>query len=123
MTEATRFDRELFADYIHKKLKKEIALHHIVAVLTILLDEMVIELKRGQEVIVKNFGTFVLKTLKDREHHNVRTGERMISPGKKVLRLKMPRKITLYLLRRLDIDKTFGPPHIERDPTTTKENG
>jgi nucleoid DNA-binding protein len=123
MTEAARFDRELFADYIHKKLHKEIALHHIVAVLALLLDEVVLELKRGNEIVIKNFGYFVLKTLKAREHHNVRSGERIISPGKKVLRLHLEKKIRKYLLQRLDIDNTFGSPYNGSDPTTTKENG
>lgn len=124
MSETTRFDRETFADYLHKRLKKEIALHHIVAVLALLLDEMVIELKKGNEVVIKNFGYLVLKTLKPREHHSVVSGERVISPGRKVLRLHLEKKIRKYLLRRLDIDKTFGPSYIDTNQKlTTKENG
>jgi nucleoid DNA-binding protein len=116
MSQATKFDREMVCDYLHKKLKQDIAKHHIEAVLSILLDEISNELKRGGAIVIKNFGRLFLKTMKPREHHNVVSGERVVSPGKRVLRLRLEEKIRKYLLKRLDIDKTFGAPYNEDAP-------
>jgi nucleoid DNA-binding protein len=53
-------------------------------------------LDTGEDVIIKDFGTFFERTMKERVGRNPNTGEKLTIPEKKVVRFKAHSKIKFY---------------------------
>lgn len=82
---------------------------HILPVLKILIEEMLIEIKRsGLDVI--GLGRFEIRQLKDHGHNDINnSGQWIVSPGLKKMRLILEEPLRLILLDRLSRRKTFPP--------------
>jgi nucleoid DNA-binding protein len=103
----TSVDRRVLWKYVNRKFKGTIHHYHVLAVITILFDEMVKDLKQGKQIEIANFGTLSLKQMKPRFHHDVRLKRMVHVPGRRTLRFALASKIRNKLCLSLDIDRTF----------------
>lgn len=88
--------------YVNRKIKRLIHHYHVFAVISILFDEMIQDLKAGKEIKITNLGVLVLKETPARRYHNVRLRCVMEAPGHRVLRLFLSKPIRKKLCESLD---------------------
>ena len=100
-------DKRTLWQFINRKFRGVIHHYHVLAVITILFEEMISDLKQGKSIEIFNLGTISLKQMKSRKYHNVRHRQMMFAPGRKVLRFSLSNKIRKKLCDNLDIDKTL----------------
>lgn len=93
--------------FVNRKIKRLIHHYHVSAVITILFEEMVKDLKQGKAIRVANLGTITLKPTKPRWYHNVRLRKMVLSPGYRVMRFVLAPTIHKKLIEFLDLDKTL----------------
>jgi nucleoid DNA-binding protein len=93
--------------YVNIKLNRAIHRHHVLAVITLLFEEMVKDLRQGKEIIIANFGTIALQPTKPRWYHNVRLQKMMLSPGYHLIKIILTSRFHKKLVKLLDIDKTL----------------
>jgi nucleoid DNA-binding protein len=96
-----------FWRYVNQKIKRSINHYHVFSVITILFEELLIDLKNGKDIKVFNLGTLSLRPTKPRKYYDVRFQKVMQSEGHKILRFILARPISKKLRALLDIDKTF----------------
>ncbi|HEY5267689.1 MAG TPA: HU family DNA-binding protein [Candidatus Saccharimonadales bacterium] len=89
--------------YVNRKVKRLIHHYHVFAIISILFDEMIQDLKAGKEIKITNLGILVLKEMPPRKYHNVRLRCVMEAPGHRVLRLFLSKPIRKKLCESLDI--------------------
>lgn len=92
---------------VNKKVKRFIHHYHVFAIITILFEEMLVDLKNSKDIKILNLGTISLKNMKPRHYHNVVEKKVMLSTPHKILRFKLFSKIKKKICKHLDIDKTF----------------
>ena len=61
LAEPQHISTELFVQYVAKKFEGRIALDHIRAIILILIEELIAEVKNGQTITIKNVGKLYLK--------------------------------------------------------------
>jgi nucleoid DNA-binding protein len=93
--------------YVNRKIKRLIHHYHVFAVISILFEELVRDLRAGKEVKIVNLGTFLLKEMPPRRYHDVRFHQMMQSPGYRVMRLFLAKPIRKKLCESLDLDNEF----------------
>jgi nucleoid DNA-binding protein len=96
-----------FWRYVNKKIKRSIHHYHVYSVITILFEEMLIDLKQGKEIKIFNLGTLSLGTTKPRKYYDVRFQKVMQSAGHRILRFILAPLLSKKLRALLDIEKTF----------------
>jgi nucleoid DNA-binding protein len=97
----------IFWRYVNKKIKRSINHYHVLSVITILFEEMLIDLKQGKEIKIFNLGTLTLGLTKPRKYYDVRFQKVMQSEGHKILRFILAPTLSKKLRALLDIDRTF----------------
>jgi nucleoid DNA-binding protein len=100
-------DKRTLWQYVNRKFKGIIHHYHVLAVITILFEEMISDLKQGKQIDIFNLGTLSLKQMKPRQYHDVRHRRMMHAQGRRVLRFSLSSKIRKKLCDNLDIDKTL----------------
>ena len=113
------FERFRFVRYAQKILAPIFLGAHILSVFTILLEEIIMDLDAGKEIVVGGFGHFWLHQVADRAH--VFRGERLISAGKRALRFSLDKKYRNYLVDNLDLEKTYPDHYTTGDEQKTTE--
>jgi nucleoid DNA-binding protein len=94
---------------VNKKIKRyKIVSSDVLAILNILLDEMLIDLKNGKEIKIMHFGTFSLRKTKPRKYFDWLQHKFLISPGYFILRFRLSPKLNEHLHRTIDTQRTFG---------------
>lgn len=93
--------------YVNRKINRLIHHAHVLSVITILFEEMILDLKSGKEINIHNFGKLSLQETKPRYYHDVRYNQVMQSESHRILRFKLAPPIRKKLRALLDIDKTF----------------
>jgi len=73
-----------YPNFLKKDLEKS---------LNIILNEIKSALNKGENVELRGFGTWSIKTQKARLSRNPRTGEKIETPEKKKIRFKMSNKL------------------------------
>ena len=73
-----------YPNFLKKDLEKS---------LNIILNEIKSALNKGENVELRGFGTWSIKTQKARLSRNQRTGEKIETPKKKKIRFKMSKKL------------------------------
>jgi nucleoid DNA-binding protein len=81
----------------------------VLAILNILFEELLIEMKSGKTLPIIGFGHFEIKQLKEHGHNDYQTHTWMISPGRKHIRFLLDEGLKGCLLRHLSRRKTFPP--------------
>lgn len=99
--------KRAFWRYVNIKIKRTIHHYHVFAVISILFEEMLKDLKQEKEIKIFNLGSLFLKQTKPRWYHDVTKKQVVLSEGKKILKFKLARKLKKRLTGNLDIDKTF----------------
>src|SRR5271163_5000496 len=79
--------------YVNRKIKRLVHHYHVFAVISILFEEMVKDLRASKEIKIANFGTLILKNTPPRKYHDVRLRQIMQSPGHRVMRLFLSKSI------------------------------
>lgn len=99
--------KRIFWRYVNIKIKRTIHHYHVFAVISILFEEMLKDLKQGKEIEIFNLGSLFLKQTKPRLYHDVNKKQVVLSKGYKILKFKLARKLKKKLTGNLDIDRTF----------------
>jgi nucleoid DNA-binding protein len=81
----------------------------VYAVLKIVFEELLTDLKNGIERPIIGFGKFSIRHFPDREHNDLKTHARIVSPGRNNIRFKLDTGLTQTLLTNLSRRKTFPP--------------
>ena len=93
--------------YVNRKIKHIVHYYDVFAVISILFDEMVKDLKQGKSIRIANLGTISLQPTKPRWYHNVKLRKMVLSPGYRVMRFVLTPKIHKKLIQLIDLDKTL----------------
>ncbi len=93
--------------YVNRKIRRIIHHYHVFSVVTILFDEMIADLLKGNRIKIFNFGTLTLKQLRPRGYFDVRFQKVMQSKGYKILRFTLAPAFRKKLVDHLDLDKTL----------------
>ena len=103
----TNVTKRIFWRYVNLKIKRIIHHYHVFAVISILFEEILKDLKDGKEVKVFNLGTIFLKETKPRLYHDVNKRQVVLSDKRKILKFRLAPKLKKRLSESLDIDRTF----------------
>jgi nucleoid DNA-binding protein len=94
--------------YVNRKIRRLAHRYHVFAVISILFEEMIKDLRQGKIIKISNLGTITLQPTKPRWYHNVALRKMVLSPGHRILRFSLAKPIHKKLVELLDIDKTLG---------------
>lgn len=93
--------------YVNKKINRFIHHYHVFSIITILFEEILYDLKRGEDIKIFNLGTISLQETSPRWYHNVVKKQLMLSDKHRILRFVLTSKIKKKLCSHLNIDLTF----------------
>lgn len=93
--------------YVNRKIKRTVHRYHVFAVISILFEEMIKDLRQGKDIKIANLGTITLQPTKPRWYHHVTLRKMMLSPGRHVMRFLLAKPIHKKLVKSLDLDKNF----------------
>jgi nucleoid DNA-binding protein len=85
---------------ITKKINHSIHRLHVMSIISVLIDEMIKELKRGGEIKIPNFGTLKINDLKPKKIRSISTNKIKFAKRTKSLRFRLSKKISKYLSDR-----------------------
>ena len=88
--------------YVNKKINRFTHHYHVLSIITILFEEMLVDLKRGKEIRIHNFGTLELKQLKPRNHFDVIKQKVVLAEPHKIIRFTLAPLIKKKLVAHLD---------------------
>jgi nucleoid DNA-binding protein len=91
--------------YIRVKIKYKVESKHVLAVVSILFDEMIKDLKNGKIINIYNFGKLRLKQMKPRTYFHIVHRKLMHADGKKLLRFNLHRNLKTKLRNLLDLER------------------
>ncbi len=100
-------DKRALWRYVNQKIKRIIHHYHVISVITILFDEMLVDLIAGKKIKVFNFGTLSLKQLNPRKYFDVRFQRVMQANGHRIMRFTLAPAFRKKLVDHLDLDKTL----------------
>jgi nucleoid DNA-binding protein len=88
--------------YVEKGINRFIQTYHIASIISILLDEMLEDLKAGKKIKITNFGVLYLQKAIPRKYWDVIQQKVIETPGHPRLRFELSRHIRRKLLTHLD---------------------
>lgn len=88
--------------YVNNKINRAIHHYHVLSVISILFDEILVELKTKGEIKIHNFGSLILKNLKPRRYFDITRQRLMESSGYKILRFNLAPGLRKKLISHLD---------------------
>ena len=103
----TNVTKRIFWRYVNVKIKRIIHHYHVFAVISILFEEMLKDLKEGKEIKIFNLGSLWLKDTEPRLYHDVNKRQVVLSEKRRILKFRLARKLKKRLTASLDIDRTF----------------
>ncbi len=92
---------------VAKKLNHTIHHIHIANVISMFIDEFMIELQQKEQINISNFCSFKLEKSKPRKFHNVRKRRFAVSSGTSLLKIKLSRSLRNRIIQNMDLIKTF----------------
>lgn len=93
--------------YVNRKIKRLVHRYHVFAIISILFEEMVKDLRQGKPIKVANLGIITLQPTPPRWYHHVRLHQMVFSPGHRIMRFSLSKPIHKKLIELLDLDRTF----------------
>jgi nucleoid DNA-binding protein len=114
MIKFKNIDKLQFCNIIYNRIKqstlidKKIDKNHIVSIVSILFEEMLLDLSSGKKFNIGNFGKFFIKKMKPRKFFNVTQMKVTESVGNKILKFKFSQQNRRKILDSIDVEKTFG---------------
>jgi nucleoid DNA-binding protein len=103
----TSISKKILWRYVNKKLNYSIHHYHVFSVISILFEELVKDWSAGKEIMINNFGTFVLQQMPNRHYHDFRDGTIKLGTGHKLLHMFLSDKLKKKLTKHLDIEDTW----------------
>lgn len=97
-------NKDKFWSLLTKETNRFVHSFHIMAVMSILIDEIRKDLVAGKDIKIANFGTFKLKQTNQRNFKSVVTNNIETSKRKNKLELKLMPKLARYIARKIDED-------------------
>lgn len=94
--------------YVNQKIKRLVHRYHVLAVITLLFEEMVKDLRAGKLIKIINLGTISLQETKPRWYHHVKLRRMVLSPAHRVMRFVLANAVHKKIIEFLDIDRTLG---------------
>lgn len=88
--------------FVNKKINRAIHHYHVLSVITLLFDEILLDLKRNVDLKIFNLGTLTLKTLKPRRYFDVTQQQVMLGKSHRILRFNLSPRLRKKLIRHLD---------------------
>jgi nucleoid DNA-binding protein len=88
--------------FISRDVKHFVHNLHIFAVISILVDEILKDLKEGKEIKIVNFGTLKIEKTKPKKFRNIKTAKFEISKPKNKLKLKLSRRLKKFVAEKKD---------------------
>jgi len=88
--------------FVNLKIKRIIHHYHVFSIITILFNEVISDLLKGNKIKIFNFGTLILKKLKPRRHFNIKFQKVMQAKGHKILRFTLAPAFRKKLVDHLD---------------------
>jgi hypothetical protein len=101
-------NKKLFWRILNKKTKNKTHHYHVFAVLSILFEEMIKDLKSNKRIKIFNFASILLENKKPKKYFDVRHQKIMISKGSKRLKISLIKKFRDKLINYLDVDASIG---------------
>lgn len=105
MFEGNSFSKRMLWRYVNLKINRIIHHYHVFSVITILFEEIIKELKQGNEIKIHNLGSLALKDAKPRLYHNVVFNKMMMSKGNRILKFTLVNNIRKKLCSSLTKNK------------------
>ena len=102
-TNRISFTKDPFWRYVNIKIDHVLGRLHVLSVITILFEEIVKDLLAGKEIKIHNFGSLILKDTPPRRYHNVWKMCMMESPGYRILRFYLTKKLSSTLCKAIDM--------------------
>lgn len=96
--------------YVNRKINRSVHRYHVFAVISILFEEMVKDLRDGKPIKIGNLGTIVLQPTKPRWYHHVVLQKMVLSPGYRVMRFFLATPIHKKIVKALDLDSISKAP-------------
>jgi nucleoid DNA-binding protein len=97
-------NKRLFWRYVNIKLNRAIHSYHVFSILSILLEEIIEDLKKSKEIKIINFATISLNDTKPKKYFDVRYQKIMESKGGRLIKIDLSKKIKKKLIQYLDVD-------------------
>jgi len=92
---------------VTKRLKHNIHHIHIANVISIFVDEFLLNLQQKENINIPNFCHFKLEMSKPRKFHNLQKQRFAISEGKILLKIKLSKSLRNKIIQNMDLIKTF----------------
>jgi nucleoid DNA-binding protein len=93
--------------YVNRKIKRLVHRYHVFAIISILFEEMIKDLRQGKSIRVANLGTITLQPTPPRWYHHVRLRQMVFSSGHRIMRFSLAKPIHKKLVAFLDLDKSL----------------
>jgi nucleoid DNA-binding protein len=94
--------------YMNSKLRGLIHSYATIAVLNILFEEMIADLKAGKTIEIFNFCTFNVKDWKPHKIFDIYNGIVKMTNGYRELKIKLNDDLEKVLIDNIDVKKTFN---------------
>ena len=89
--------------YVNLMIHRTIHHYHVFSVISILFDEILIELKNKGQLKINNLGILTLKKMKPRSYFNIIEQKVMRAEGNRILRFTLAPLIRKKIVSHLDI--------------------
>lgn len=100
-------NKKILSEYTYNMLGGEIEYKHILAVASILLEEIAKDMLNNKSIKIHNFMKMKIFNRKATEYHNCKTRKITLSPATKHIRMTFLPKVKRIFLDSLDVDKTL----------------
>ncbi len=100
-----KIDRVALSKYVNRKIKRKINHHHVFSVISILIDELIEDLKQDKQFKIINLGIFGVKRTAPRKYFIKFRNKHLITRSKRKIFFKVANKFKKKLISFLDIDK------------------
>lgn len=100
-----RIDKKSLWIYINKKINRAVHHYHVFSVLSLLVEEILQDLKQGKNIKIFNFGNFQLLKNKPMVITQVDTKQKVLIPGTYRIKFKISPRLRKKISNYLDFDK------------------
>lgn len=84
--------------------KTQISNEHVISVVNLLLEEIFKELKKGNKIHIRNFGSLEIFQPKPKKIVNINTGKEEMSIRKKRLRFRLDDQLSWFVSKLIDTE-------------------
>ena len=101
-------DKRTLWVHVNEKINGKVNHRHVLSIMTILFEELLVDLKAGKSFKIINFGTLYLKQFNPKKYWNVILNKMCDSKGNRNIKFVLVPKLKRFLIDNLDIENTFS---------------